>query len=181
MSQSGCIVWYTESHKIDCAHILNELPALIGFDCADTVYRLNRAYESPPKDSFYEVDRKNVPAKELPGLYVPGKFLEIEVEHAKIGDRVEQAILSGIPKEIRGQFIPNRPYVYCGPHFLVDDQRDPAVFAHPIWTIGCWGYSTAQKWKEMIRRVFKLPEIVEEQHRLEHLIGNLEHAMYWSI
>lgn len=170
------------------AHVLKGLPELMGFTLAESVWRKDRVVANPPDESIIELDREDVPATDLHRLYVPGKFLYIQVEHAKIGDRVERAILKGVPEKVRGTFLPNRPYIRCGKHYLYDDEKDfyaepndPPIFARPTLTIGCWSYSTAENWKEMRRLAFKLPEIIEEQQRLEHLIGKLEHAMYWSI
>lgn len=180
MSQHGQLVWYTESPRVDHVHMLKELPELMGFERAERVDRSDE-YENPPEEWREEHLGDNILATELHRLYVPKASLTVNADAAKIAMRVKNAISIGVSKHVRGRFLPNEAYIYSGKHYLVDDQRDPRIFARPTLTIGCRGYGTPDDGKEMIRLVFALPEIVEEQQRLEHLIGKLQHALYWSV
>jgi hypothetical protein len=177
MSQQGYLVWYTESDDINPYNVLRELPSIVGLQVADFVYLTDPVAEGPD-DDMRELVAEHVPAANLPELYRPGTCIHVFHDFAAMGDRVEQAVLEGVPEQIRGTFVPDRPFFQVGKHYLYDNETE-MVFARPTVVVGCWGYSSPKDWEGFRSRVFKLPRVHAEKVRLEHLLGRLEEAVFW--
>jgi hypothetical protein len=195
MSQRGYLAWYTEADDCDLIHLLKNLPKVVGFKRADSVYWTDPEETGLEEDEDsgedYDDEDANddddpdfigseILAKELFRLFDATAGLRIAAEKAELGDRIERGVLRDIPESVRGRFIPSRPFIEIGKHYLYDGVSE-TVFARPNVTVGCWGYSTPKDSNEFRKRMFALPEFVEETHRLEHLIGPLKHALYLSL
>ena len=181
MSQIGYLVWYTEDPNVDPVHLLQELPALIGFERATDVTRTDRIEEGIDDAAVPETLASKVLASELHRLYVPDTSLAVFADKAELGGRVKACITEVVPAEVRGRFMPAAPYFKVGRHFLCDQTLDEPDFAHPTVSVGCWGNSSARNWKRMKELTFAAEGINAERLRLEHLIGPLQTAMFWFI
>lgn len=177
MSQLGYMVWYTESDKIDPIHMLKSLAEIIGFERADSVYRTTRTSTGPDDDADSVRIGDDILASELFRLYLPGTSLKMDAEKAEIGARIEGAVLAKISENVRGDFMPNRPFFRIGKHYLSNGSIDDKVFARPTVIVGFWGYSTPLDTQKMREAFFALPEVRAEKLRLEHLIGQLSDAI----
>lgn len=179
MSQQGYVAWYTNSSEIDLVSLLKELPRVVGFDHADFVSR--HPIVSSLDDSewnFDEVD-EDPTASELYRLYKSDTVLHINADFAELGERIERGVLKHIPAEIRGDFMPNRPFITIGAHFWSDsdleEQQTPCRAM-----VGCWGYSTPNDGAEFKRRIASMPEVDEERKRLEAVMGPTRFACFFS-
>ena len=179
MSQIGYLVWYTEDPNVDPVHLLQELPALVGFERADYVTRTDPIVEDPDDATLPERLASKVLASELHRLYVPTASMSVFASKAELGDRVEACVAEVVPAEVRDRFMPNCPYFKIGRHYLADATLDEPVFAHPTVSVGCWGNSSPKNWKRMKELTFAAEGIVAERLRFEHLIGPLQTAMFW--
>lgn len=170
MSQAGYLVWYANADltEVEAVRILSELVQVVGMDRADAVYR----------DDLDECLASDYLASELFRLYEHGTQLFVEADTAGMGDRLE-AVISTIPASIRGDFMPNRPFIRIGrrSHFVdaADDSRDPVPFTVMV---GCWGYSTPNDTKKMRGSLFSLPGVTSERQQLERITGQLDQALF---
>ena len=180
MSQLGYLAWYTNSTKIDPIYLLKELPEVVGFEVALYVSRSN-GIAKDLEDASWEtrVIGKEITASELPSLLMPGTVLDIDADTAELGERIERGIKKHIPETIRGDFMPNRPYLSIGPHFWRDGADDEEKQVPYQAMVGCWGYSTPADEAEFRKEIVSLPAVVEEKSRLEHVMGPLEIACYF--
>lgn len=180
MSQLGYLAWYTNSAKIDPDYLLKELPEVVGFEEALYVSRSNgiaKDLDDPGWET--KILGKEIAAPDLPSLLIPGTVLDIDADTAELGDRIERAVKQHIPVRIRGDFMPNRPYLSIGPHFWRDAADDGEKQVPYRAMVGCWGYSTPADGVEFRKMIVSLPAVMQEKARLEHVMGPLEIACYF--
>ena len=181
MSQQGFLVWHTRSPRLRAEMILQKLPKLLGMEYADFVHRTDRIVYGP-QDGDWASDcvATDVLAADLVRLYVPGTTLKIDAESALFGDRIESALSKSVPESIRGDFMPNRPFVRIGGHFFIDAADDTETAVPYTAMVGCWGYTTPNDTETMYKLVLASSELKIETNHLEGLLGPLTRSLYFS-
>ena len=170
MSQAGYLGWYTTAKLSEdrAIHFLKELIAPIGIERAESVYRSDL-------DDFLAGECLG---SELFRLYKHGSVLRVEADEADMGRRIETAI-KAIPKSIRGDFLPIRPFIKLGLGAeFIDASRAPNVPVAFSVMVGCWGYSTPHDTALMRQQLFSSPGIHAEKVRIEHVLGALQEVLY---
>jgi hypothetical protein len=179
MSQQGYLAWYTNSSELDLTKLLKKLPRILGV--GEITYLSRHSVVSDPDDLNWEFDEidENVGASDLYRLYESGKVVCVHADFAKLGERIKRGIVAHIPPEIRGDFMPNRPYFTVGFHVLVDSANDEFQVSCRA-EVGCWGYSTPSNGEEFDKRIVSIPEVLETTEELEAVMGPLQIACYYS-
>lgn len=179
MSQQGYLAWFTNSDKVDPVELLKKLPRILGFERADFVSRHSIVSNLDEPDWGFDEISECYTAAELHRLYVPGKVLHINADFAKLGERIEHAVLEHIPAEVRGDFLPNRAYMTIGQHFWSDTEFEEIQTPYRVM-VGCWGYSTPADGDEFKNRVVNLREVLDEKDKLEEVMGPVQVACYFN-
>jgi hypothetical protein len=180
MSQTSHLAWYTTASDVDAVHVLKHLPEIVGFARATDVFRTKRIVLAP-EDEEPRIDiASNVLGSELFRLYVPGTCLVVYEDFAELGNRIEKVILDEVPRHVRGDFMPNRPVVMVGKHYLYDNAYDRAI-ATPTVTIECWCDTLPTICPETERLIAESKGLRAEKTKLEHLLGDVKQTLYYSI
>jgi hypothetical protein len=130
------------------------------------------------EDSFEPLDIDQL--DELPGLYLEGSCLHIDLGESKKGGELNAA-LSSIPSSIRGEFHPWAVIFDVGRHELwgcIDSLEDRTI-AWPAAAVKLWGYGVASDWAAYATAVRELPAVHAAQSELANLLGPTQLEVVW--
>ncbi|WP_428308705.1 hypothetical protein [Lacipirellula sp.] len=180
MSQQAYVTWYTDNPRLDPVQVCQAFISLLGVTTADYVYRSNCIARSLD-DPNWELScvGEKVAADQLPALLQPNTHLSVDADLAPFGTALEEAIRRGIPAEILGDFIPDRPFFNIGEHYFADaaDELDREIRYRAM--VGCWGYSTPADWEDFRREFQALPFVREISEKLKSLLGEMKVGIYF--
>ena len=148
---------------------------------ADYVYRSNRISTSLDDPNWEQnCVGETVAADQLPDLLRPNMHLSIDADLAPFGTALEEAIRRGIPAEILGDFIPDRPFFSIGEHYFADAAGEMDREIRYRAMVGCWGYSTPVDGEGFRREFQALPFVRDISKKLEPLLGEVKVGIYFN-
>ena len=107
-------------------------------------------------------------------FYKPGGLLSMDFVSQV--DHLKEAVISGVPESIRGNFGPINLAVYVGEHDLWEalGRAKPFLFGRATLSFSFWGYSTPLDGKHFAELVFQVPEVRAGRELLEATFGPLQ-------
>jgi hypothetical protein len=192
MSQHGELVFFTAHAPDRPTSVIRELLTLTGASrvlCASRssqegheweIFRGNPEWQD--KEPFEEFI--NDPAiGDVPHLYVEGGLLHVIVGVCPLGDRIESAVQSGVPADLRGQFCPAEVDLMIGYHDLFEcaETFEGQYFGRPFLAISFFSYGTPEDWETTREAILTLNEVQRVRAELAAVCGPLEQAIYWDV
>lgn len=193
MSQSGAVTFYS----IEAAEAPQSLLRAV-LDVAKPRH-LSSVYRSLVEDRGFEDaqnDGSGIPQEQvekgpfvdpsrMPGHYRQGRSLSAELVGSPMADRMWDAVLNGIPEDVRGKygFCPDSMFVTLGHHDVFEWSEHEDRYRHvarPFLSIRFWGQRSPDDWEGFRQRVFQLPEVRALKTELETVTGPLQEWVSWS-
>ncbi len=199
MGQSGSFHLFTQESTRDPREVLASVLGLTGASTISFAARTSRrdrrigrvlrrligALEAsdPGEDSDnLQLVGTRTALADVPGLYVPGSCLEVNMGATPLGDAIAASIRDEITEGIRGDFVPAEIVFRLGRHDLsgmVDDTHE-FVRENVAFTCTLFGYSTPRDWAQMRRHLPRVSAINTLRDDLRNAVGPLEECLVFS-
>jgi hypothetical protein len=199
MSQYGYLVFYTCERPLDPRRHLRELLRELAIERAFAAYQtidedrswdalqrsLGNGSNAPDEQGVEYHDVRELGPDELVALFSEGRCLTLDIgpRDPGLGDRVEAAVRSYLPQDIRANFLPGSLYIRIGYHDLFEcvEHETGLLIARPFLSVEFFGYGTPGNWPAARELIFKIPEIVAVKEQLARVLGPLEEFAYWRV
>lgn len=194
MPQSGKLVFFTTNPLSDPQGVLAALLQTCG---ATEFYDIERK-ENPDRtwkelqeilsggDPDYEDDWEpldtEVEPDEVPGYYIEGKLLSVELRDCDVSDKVADAIETRISKSVRGDFVPAGLTIRMGEHDLCENAEhdEGFYFGRATLSLSMFGYSSPNDWEQTRQLILALDEVQNLRRKFEAACGPLQTIVYWD-
>ena len=148
----------------------------IGSECGWELAQPQEEFQLRPfqeKEQFKERD-----PKQSRFYFREGTCLCIDLSVCRAGARVKEAIIRGIPDSIRGNFAPADIFLSVGEHDVIEVNFDEQRLAgRATASVDFFGYGVPSDGDKMRKMFWDLPEVIQIQHELSAIIGEVETAM----
>jgi hypothetical protein len=191
MSQSGEVIFYQQTWRLDDSQALDSLLRLSGSSTCVELYRTleeDRTWllyqedsDSPFPDE--ELVGEEVELAEIPNFVTDDRFIRISFGNSPLLAQVREAIIRTIPAKILGRYVPTELSVVVGYHDLVATDQYPELrlIARPPLSVHFAGYGVPSDCDAFAELVFTVPEVLSVKQRLESVVGNVQGDCLWIL